>query len=190
WSQPRCWYSILPLRARTSSASALGVGLVVRRRCRRRMSHRPAHDRQLPAPPPLGPAAMSGRLLLLSIVSAVVAALLVEGVARLVAPSSIEALFPDELTAQRPFVRPDPELGFVPAAGFADKRYRINADGFRGSDLPRNLGEHFVVLCAGDSTTFGWQVGEGDDFPALLGDAVPAHEGRRTWVVNGGVPSY
>jgi lysophospholipase L1-like esterase len=80
-------------------------------------------------------------------------------------------------------------LGFAPLPGYADERYRIDADGYRGEDLPSNLGERFTVLCVGDSTTFGWEVREGEHFPARLSDALRDRVDR-SWVVNGGVPSY
>jgi lysophospholipase L1-like esterase len=135
--------------------------------------------------PPISP-----RPFLQGAFSAVATVLLLEGLARVFAPAPLLPLFPEVLTVGRPLVRSDPDVGFTVVPGFSGVRYRVNEAGFRGEELPADIGERAVVLCVGDSTTFGWGVLEGDDFPAQLARALDARASGTTWVVNGGVPSF
>lgn len=72
---------------------------------------------------------------------------------------------------------------------FLGVRVRTDAHGFRGGE-PR--ADSRVVLCLGDSTTFGWKVGETDSFPELLEERLNGEAGgEKGWsVVNAGVPGY
>jgi len=130
------------------------------------------------------------RLLILSVLSAAAAIGAVEGLARLVAVRPPAARFPAEFVTERAFVQEDDEIGFRLVPGYADGRYSINDAGFRGEPFPADLSERFTVLCAGDSTTFGWEVSEGEHFPAHLARLLRARLGPKTWVVNAGVPSF
>ncbi|MBP7149897.1 MAG: hypothetical protein KBD01_20410 [Acidobacteria bacterium] len=73
-------------------------------------------------------------------------------------------------------------------------RWRLtsNADGFRGRPLPGAPlpdGESLVV-CLGDSSTYGWGVGEDEAYPALL-ERYLREAGRSGWqVVNLGHPGF
>jgi lysophospholipase L1-like esterase len=130
----------------------------------------------------------SARLLILSVlgIGATVAA--IDGLARLfVSPPA--ARFLAEFATDRAFVEPDPELGFTLVPGYAGSGYRINDAGYRGPDFPADVRERFTVLCAGDSTTFGWLVGEGEDFPARLSRLLQARH-PTALAINAGVPSY
>ncbi|MBL8730064.1 MAG: hypothetical protein JNM25_16685 [Planctomycetes bacterium] len=66
----------------------------------------------------------------------------------------------------------DPELGYVPRPGFcsSDNQWHalvtIDRDGMRENGAPRPTGDW--VLAAGDSFTFGDQVGDADTWPARL----------------------
>jgi len=132
---------------------------------------------------------MSGvRVVVLSLLSVLGTLLALEGGARLrgAAPAG---LFPAEFIAGRAFVEPDAELGFRLVPGYTDGLYGVNVAGFRGDPLPEDIAERFTILCAGDSTTFGWLVPQGGDFPAQLGRLLAGGD-RRITVVNGGVPSF
>jgi lysophospholipase L1-like esterase len=115
--------------------------------------------------------------------------LALEGGVRLWRSSTAPAHFPAEFLAGRAFVEGDEVLGFRLVPGYGDGFYRVNADGFRGDPLPGDLGERFIILCAGDSTTFGWEVPQGGDFPAQLAGHLAARAGSIS-VINGGVPSF
>jgi lysophospholipase L1-like esterase len=117
------------------------------------------------------------------------ALLAAEGIARFQGPGDGTVRFPGDVAGSRAFVRPDPHTGFVLTPGYADGLYRVNEAGFRGPPLPRDLHRRLGILCAGDSTTFGWLVAQGGDFPAQLRGLV-RQDGRPAWVVNSGVPSF
>jgi lysophospholipase L1-like esterase len=132
---------------------------------------------------------MSGiRAAVLGLLSVVGTLLALEGGARLWGAGT-RGLFPAEFIASRAFVEPDAELGFHLAPGYSDGLYGVNGAGFRGDPLPQDIAERFTILCAGDSTTFGWLVPQGGDFPGQLGRLLAERDGRLT-VVNGGVPSF
>jgi lysophospholipase L1-like esterase len=132
---------------------------------------------------------MSGvRVLLLGLLSVLGTVLALEGGARL-RGAGPPGLFPAEFIAGRAFVEPDAALGFRLVPGFSDGLYGVNAAGFRGGPLPQDIAERFTILCAGDSTTFGWLVPQGGDLPAQLGRLLADRDERIT-VVNGGVPSF
>jgi len=116
---------------------------------------------------------------------------LAEGAARLFAARDFDPLFSmDRLgVAARPFTVPHPRRGFALKPGFQDRLYRINGDGFRGPDLPADLPVRKVVAVLGESTMFGWDVAEGEDFPARLGRLL-SEKRAAYYVVNAAVPSY
>jgi lysophospholipase L1-like esterase len=89
--------------------------------------------------------------------------------------------------------RPDAELGarLIPGermklsfGGNPITEVRVNADGFRGAELPAP-GEADIVV-VGDSQVFGLGVEEGETFSARLQE----HVGKGSVVVNAGVPTY
>lgn len=80
-------------------------------------------------------------------------------------------------------LRPDTRTEFLNAT------VRTSSEGFRGEEPAPG---QRVVLCLGDSTTFGWRVAQDEPFPARLQERlnrdVPAKD---TWgVINAGVPGY
>jgi len=112
-----------------------------------------------------------------------------EGAARLWLTPDAQPLFADsELrTRGRPIVAPHPARGFALRAGFEDALYQIDGDGFRrGAPAPSGAP---TWVCLGESTTFGWGVGNGDTYPAQL-QALLAANGNAVRVINAGVPSY
>lgn len=112
-----------------------------------------------------------------------------EGVARLLLPEQHPLFSDPELRLRdRSFVRAHPERGFELVPGWQSERYRINSRGLRGPE-PDAGDDRFTILALGESTTFGWLVSEGEDYPAQLAHAI-ATAGRDVRVLNGGVPSY
>jgi lysophospholipase L1-like esterase len=133
-----------------------------------------------------------GRQAILGLITAASLVIALEGAVRLSGIADEPAHFVGEVVAGRAFVHADPEVGFDLVPGFSNHLYRINARGFRGDDLPRDATERTAVLCVGDSTTFGWLVPQGDEFPAALQRDLDGRDtgGQRFDVVNAGVPSY
>jgi len=99
--------------------------------------------------------------------------------------------------------RPSSRLGheLVPNLDFVhiwdarenQSRIRINAQGFRGRDLPSSAqGDLFRVLLLGDSYTFGYGVGGDATFGAVLERGLNGadHGGAPSVVINGGVSGY
>ena len=72
---------------------------------------------------------------------------------------------------------------------FLNTRVQTNSCGFRGDDPAPG---RQVVLCLGDSTVFGWRVGQAESFPARLQALLdaPADRANAWTVVNAGVPGY
>ncbi|MEI8374477.1 MAG: GDSL-type esterase/lipase family protein [Planctomycetota bacterium] len=66
---------------------------------------------------------------------------------------------------------------------------RTDAHGFRGGEPGTG---NRVVLCLGDSTTFGWKVEEADSYPNQLQARLnaAANSGKPWSVLNAGVPGY
>lgn len=114
---------------------------------------------------------------------------LLEGAARLWLVPEARPLFADEglRTRGRPFVAPHPTRGFALIPGFEDALYRIDAAGFRAGAPVAAAAATIVAL--GESTTFGWGVGDADTYPARL-QALFAEHGQPVRVINAGVPSY
>jgi lysophospholipase L1-like esterase len=66
---------------------------------------------------------------------------------------------------------------------------RINAFGLRGGPVDTSSGKE-VILCLGDSITYGYAVDEAHTYPALLQLALESRFPRRYTVLNGGVNGY
>jgi lysophospholipase L1-like esterase len=106
----------------------------------------------------------------------------------------------DELAEARIYT-PDRELLWtlrreavidVPVAGFP--RVKTNSRGFRGAEFPaRKTHGEFLVLCLGDSVTFGLGLSDRETWPARLAAALraaPEFAGRPVQVINGAVPGW
>ncbi len=113
-----------------------------------------------------------------------------EGGARLLVSHDARPLFADQdlRTRGRPFVEPHPDRGFALIPGFADEWYQIDDQGFRIGE-PVATADALTIIALGESTTFGWGVGNADTYPAQL-QALFAAQGQAVRVVNAGVPSY
>jgi lysophospholipase L1-like esterase len=101
-------------------------------------------------------------------------------------------LFDDsELTrSDRPFITEHQTRGFALRPGFSTPSIRINGDGFRGPELPASFQGMYRILAVGESTTFGWKVGDGETYPQQLQDYLRGAGVDSVWVINAGVPSY
>ena len=124
-----------------------------------------------------------------SLVALLVAVGLLEGLCRVLAPSGglmQGALEPTEGDAQAIYMRGSPFLLWELAPG--DRQgpggaVSINADGFRDQSRGAKSGPR--VLALGDSSVYGFGVGDPDVFTAKLEVAIPGTE-----FINGGVPGY
>ena len=131
----------------------------------------------------------TGRKLGFSLVALLVFVGLLEGVLRLLAPSGglmQGALEPTEGDAQAIYMRGSPYLLWELAPGERDGpggKVSINTDGFRDKDRGAKSGPR--VLALGDSSVYGFGVGDEDVFTARLEAAVPGSA-----FINGGVPGY
>jgi lysophospholipase L1-like esterase len=78
------------------------------------------------------------------------------------------------------------------AKGVYLKPVRINNHGFRGPDLSiEKRAGSFRIACLGDSTTFGWSVGDDETYPAQLQAALKKnHPACDIEVINLGVTGY
>jgi lysophospholipase L1-like esterase len=91
-----------------------------------------------------------------------------------------------------PFMRPDPELLWMPRPGwrgeFLGQAVAINTLGLRGAEVARpKPTTRRRVICFGDSITFGYGVSDGQTYPARLQERLAD---RGFEVVNGGVTGY
>lgn len=118
--------------------------------------------------------------LLMAVLVAVFASLVAElavrimGLAREIGPSFTEWHATDGLHVRRSIcvTRSTPEYTM---------RFTSNSAGFRGPELPPEIGHS--ILCLGDSFTMGYGIDDGQEFVALLREHVPAG-----WtVVNAGI---
>lgn len=77
------------------------------------------------------------------------------------------------------------------AKGVYLKPARINHLGYRGRDWPaqKPLGVYRVV-CIGDSTTFGWSVGDAETYPHHLRELLSERCAKKVEVLNLGVTGY
>ena len=116
----------------------------------------------------------------------------IECIARKLYPKEAEPVFSSQGlgVSGRPFVERHPDRGFALKAGYKGNVYRVNSRGFRGAELPRDLAPRFVILALGESSTFGWGVYDGEDYPSRLTKVLHERGLKDAYVVNGGVPSY
>ena len=115
-----------------------------------------------------------------------------EVVARKLCHQEFEALFPRRDLAFRagPFVEGHPVRGLALVPGYDDGFHRVNAAGFRGPELPEDLSRRFLIVALGESTTFGWGVAEGEDYPRRLQAILEEQGYEAVHVVNAGVPAF
>ena len=117
--------------------------------------------------------------------------LFVEMATRLVIPQeNVQPIFNDESlrTRGRPFIVADSVRGFALKPGYKSSLYCINNHGFRGQDFGPGLDRKIQILTLGESTTFGWGVGEEETYPYFLMQSFGPEDNVQ--VINGGVPSY
>jgi len=101
-------------------------------------------------------------------------------------------LFDDSelFVGDRPFVTDHPTRGFALQPNFASGSVRINSDGFRGAEFPEQFQGMYRILVVGESTTFGWKVGDGETYPHQLQGYLRRAGADSVCVINAGVPSY
>ena len=69
--------------------------------------------------------------------------------------------------------------------------FDVNGDGHRGPAYPSEHSQDYpVVVCLGDSCTFGFRVDRGDTYPARLAAFLRDHGMPNASVVNYGIPGY
>src|SRR5262245_22363187 len=68
----------------------------------------------------------------------------------------------------RSFVEADDQRGFRLRARFQSGLVNTNSQGFRGPELPAEIADKRLVLALGESTTFGWAVGDEESYPSHL----------------------
>lgn len=120
---------------------------------------------------------------------------LVEGVLRLVgvsAPTTPRLLLRQiDVDITFPFMREDPDVFWSPQPGFSGlflgKQVTINSLGLRGPELPARAPGRRLLLCFGDSITFGYGLADEETYPAQLGRLLRR---RGVDVVNAGVTGF
>lgn len=113
--------------------------------------------------------------------------------ARVFAPRDLGELFndPQVFIRKRPFVVAHPTRGFALLPGYKQGAYTIDSAGFRGVELPADRADTDLAFTLGESSTFGWGVGDAETYPAHLQAILAGRPLPRPWlVVNAGVPSY
>jgi len=84
--------------------------------------------------------------------------------------------------------KPDQTLD---AKGIYRKPVHINSKGFRGEEFPEQKPKGtYRVACIGDSTTFGWSVGDDETYPYQLEGILKKDCRREVEVLNLGVTGY
>ena len=118
--------------------------------------------------------------------------MVVEFASRIFFPRDIKSLFfdPNLRISGRPFIEPDPNRGFALKPNFKNMLYHINSKGFRGNEFPGNLNDYYVIVTLGESTTFGWLVGEKETYPFHLNQILNNNKWSNIYVINAGIPSY
>ena len=118
----------------------------------------------------------------------------VEGYLRVATANELYFLFsePRMRLDGRGFVVPHPSRGFALKPGYRDDEIEIDNRGFRstGTTASSPTGNAMKVLVLGESTTFGWGVPQGLDYPSLLQSELASRTGLPVEVINGGVPAY
>ncbi len=120
---------------------------------------------------------------------------LLEGALRLVGVSSPARprllLRQIDIDITFPFMREDPDVFWSPQPGFSGpflgKQVTINSLGLRGPEVPARAAGRRLLLCLGDSITFGYGLSDEETYPAQLGLLLAA---RGVDVVNGGVTGF
>lgn len=120
---------------------------------------------------------------------------LLEGALRLVGVSSPARprllLRQIDIDITFPFMREDPELFWSPQPGFSGlflgKQVTIDALGLRGPEVPARAAGRRLLLCLGDSITFGYGLSDEEAYPAQLGRLLAS---RGVDVANGGVTGF
>ena len=97
---------------------------------------------------------------------------------------------PELFVSDRPSIIDHQTRGFALQPNFSSASVRINSDGFRGSELPVAFQSMYRVLVIGESTTFGWRLGDRDTYPHQLQIYLHQAGADSVCVVNAGVPSY
>jgi len=123
---------------------------------------------------------------------------LLEGITRLIFPANtLSPIFNDSdlRTRGRSFIEAHPTRGFALKANFSNDLYQINSQGFRGEEFPTNFAkQYYTVVAIGESTTFGWQVGNAATYPAQLTKIASEQQTRIDnkipYFINAGIPSY
>jgi lysophospholipase L1-like esterase len=106
------------------------------------------------------------------------------------AQSAVRDVFQDPSTLERSR-RISPTLVYKNTPNHQTARFKINSRGFRGAEFsPSKKSGERRVICAGDSCTFGWEVGDGDTYPALLQKGLERSSREPVTVINAGVPGY
>ncbi len=133
------------------------------------------------------------RVLLFSIVSTLLALLLLEGT--LSSLRAVRRVLDVRLMEEQRHTRFDEELGWVNLPGFHSpdfygpgRAFTTNEQGFRATDgdsSPANQDDTYRIVCLGDSFTMGYGVADDDTFPSHLARLVPGSE-----VVNMGMGGY
>lgn len=149
----------------------------------------PRHTKSTPRPPRAPAKRRLGVVLVVNFVVFLMLLGVFEIGARVFFPRDLGAVFddPDMFVRGRPFVHRHPERGFALVAGFDGPTCRVNSAGFRGSELPPDLDRRVRILALGESSTFGWRVGDSETWPAQLQEGL-GRDG--VTVINAGVPSY
>jgi lysophospholipase L1-like esterase len=91
----------------------------------------------------------------------------------------------------RDFTEADDGRGFRLRSNFSSPMIHTNSQGFRGKELPQDLGDKRLIIALGESTTFGFGVGDDESYPCHLETILNSTSPNQQFVVvNAGVPSY
>jgi len=124
--------------------------------------------------------------LLLALISTLLFLCAIEGASRLIRPTPLPV--PVHGVGSVPLV-PDHQLFFRMPADRAGKP-TTNSFGLRGPEPGEKTSEIFRILSLGESSTFGWKLGEHQTYTFLLAQALAEIDGRSVQAVNAGVPAY
>lgn len=144
--------------------------------------------------PPSKPAARRSfwRVLAVNLGTAIVLWLCVEAIAGLFVEDQSATLSRIQFAnmTSRGFVEADDHRGFRLRTNFRSATLNTNSQGFRGKELPAEIADKRLVLALGESTTFGWAVGDEESYPSHLERILNATSDDPVVVVNAGIPSY
>lgn len=130
------------------------------------------------------------KLLSVNLLITCILILSLEGLARLFPVEGMHTLFEDKNNVfdSLSFVSKHSIRGFSLIPGYSDGFTRINSQGFRGDEISDASSEGGLIIALGESTTFGWNVKNGEDYPSHLNTLI--NESLNAQVINAGVPSY